>query len=258
MLTAWLTSASCAASTAQPPPPAPPPSPRAQAKTKPKAKVRIDVLAAQMRDDLECQKAVSKLANRSKRHAWALIKACINQDKFRNLRMVLTEPWRSFLSAEPRSLQWVAHLIAIRGADFRSDLPLVRSERIGVSTLREVMNAPSDHKARPVLFRGYVISRQLMRDGFIRMRIAEVGRITVDKKVEFEGVVYKYGSNEKRMLTGRLIEARTGPLPMLVREGNEFVFLGTFSKLTQNNSGEDVAQLQLIDVFRRGVVLPDY
>jgi hypothetical protein len=231
-----------------------PPPPIAERPPEKKRPLRVKELAARMRDDIECEQAVVNLEKRSPKVAWALLRACVDQDKFRNLRRLLDAPWRKQLEAmkEWDRHRLLGHVVAIRGADFDTDLRLLGAAGFEISALRAAIDRPSDFRAKPVIFRGYVRSRRLEKDGAIAMVIGEVGRYTVDKKVEYLGELYKYGSVEGRALTGVEVETRVGPLPMLVREGNEFVFLALVRSIRKS-----VPQVEIVDVYRRGVILLD-
>lgn len=240
----WVTAA-CA--TAPPEPTnatradAPPP---ARAKKRKKKDVPIPEFAARLRDDLECERVVTEMAKRSEKVAWALLETCVKQDKFRNLRLLLEERWRRRLEQEKPwdRYRLLAHVLAIRGGDFSSDLPILRGAGVTLLDLAGAMKAKKTEE--PVVFRGLVRARRLEPDGRVLLRIAEVG-LTTNR---FRGRRY-----ERRAFTGREVEARVGDLPLLVREGNEFVFLA----LIRSVRSQDEAEIRVVDVFRKGVILPD-
>ncbi|MEQ9502324.1 MAG: hypothetical protein RIT81_35970 [Deltaproteobacteria bacterium] len=254
---------------------APPPASTTVAQTRParKRRTRVSEIAARAVDDRTCDAAARKVYAKSAKVGFALLIACIDQDKYRDLDGLFDGPWSARISKLPpmTRVRLATQVVAIRGANLSSDLPQLSSRGMTIYGLSDAIEAKADAGAL-VLFRGTVVERKLKPTGAMALAIAEIGRATIDRRgrrvfvVEGKdargkpsrrlavGRVEKLGSVDKRFLTGVVVEADVYDLPLLVREGAEFVFLGKLRRV--DNDG--AAQVQILDVFKRGVILPDF
>ncbi len=253
-----------------PPPPSPP---AAQARSPRKRRTRVSEIAARAVDDRTCDAAARKVYAKSAKVGFALLIACIDQDKYRDLTGLFDGPWSTRIAKLPpmTRVRLAAQVVSIRGANLSTDLPELSSRGMTIHGLSDAIEEKADAGAL-VLFRGTVVERRLKPTGAMALAIAEIGRATIDRRgrrvyvVKGKdaagnrrqhlalGRVEKLGSVDKRFLTGVVVEADVYDLPLLVREGAEFVFLGKLLRV--DNDG--AARVQILDVFKRGVILPDF
>lgn len=237
-----------------------------------KAKIRVVEVAARAADDDECEKNVTALARSSEPAGWSLLLACVDQDKYRDLRALVSGPWKSRFAALGREdrLRMAVHVISTGGASFADAMPTLAESQLPVRVLGVAMKAPRHAPDNYVVFRGQLKKRRLEPSGTILLTIAELSRITVDNlglghaylvgtsnsgrvSAQYLGVAaYKRGSNEGWSETGRVARAHVDELPLLPREGNDYAFLAILERVD-----DDVAEVRIIDIFKPGVILLD-
>lgn len=202
--------------------------------------VKITEYVARLRDDLECFKIIEGTAQKSVNTAWAIMVACIRQDKFRNLKTLFSPPWKNKLKKLPklRQVQLATHILATAGIWRDRDLLLLRENGLQVGVPEDVRDLQGARYRGYVLFRGRITNRTLLRDGRMKLYIAEMTRMA------------RTGTRDVWEDSGYDLEASVGDLPLIVRKGNEYVFLARAKSSTNVTTVVDI-----LDVFTPGIAL---
>jgi hypothetical protein len=209
---------------------------------------------------------VKALTAKSEPAAWGLLVACVEQDKFRDARVLLSPKWKPRFSALPRieQVRLLSHVLSTAGASFPEAEPIIERSGLPIRVLGRAMDEPRHRGDDYVVFRGRLSKRRLEPNGDIALEIAERARHSVDRGYFLHGFVdnglgYEYvgsiwgksGSSESWEDTGREVRARIDELPMLPRAGNEYAFLAVLDRVDE---GGYTASVRIVDIFKPGVV----
>ncbi|MBK6690172.1 MAG: hypothetical protein IPG45_37250 [Deltaproteobacteria bacterium] len=200
---------------------------------------RVDDIAAELYDDQACRKMVDHAKRRNPKGAFALLKACIDQDKFYTLSYLLAPEWREFQNAQPRlrQLRLIAHTIASSGHFNELDRAELQAAGFPLLTLAESRAGGTQPGSALVLFRGTIKERSLRPDGRLVWLVAETRQVR-----DYRGQYWSDTDFEAQVLVNEP--------PMLVGTGNSYFFLGQVRGATDTRTTMD-----LVDVFAAGVDL---
>ena len=164
-------------------------------------------LAQQYRTDLECERVVESLRRQepSGNQAFALLLACIEVQKFADLRLLLSRPLKDhLLDLGPGRMHVViAKILALRGAQLRSDLATLRSHGIVIDGFKEAVEFKTNLTRQQ-----YPIFRARITDIKPRGRVTEVRVDEVVRYATFATVFFLGGVTEAHT-TGQIAWART-------------------------------------------------
>lgn len=225
----------------------------------------------------ECRREVQRLAQYEGNEpgGWALLKACVAQGKYNDLKALLSAPWLARLQAEGDAVtvRLVSEVIATRGANFARDLPACQQKQIPLYELRAALENPKVFKGRFVLVRG-VVTSQDADDRHANVEIDETSMQVKDKMQrisdhsgddEGEDTVWRRGYRYRRRRenfaapTGRTLSAALeAPDPRLLNE-EEYVFLARFvSRQPPEDELDDRehAFVDIVNFYKPGIDMP--
>jgi hypothetical protein len=197
-------------------------------------------VAARLQDDGECAKAVDAVGRTSADAAWALILACVDQDKFRRLDVLLSPAYAAHLRKldERRRLRVAAHVLATSGSWSDQDFARLSKLGIAIGALDDARGEIGPRLRGAAIFRGRVEKRALQPHGLIRLYITEMARLP------------GMGTRDVWSDSGFDVEADIAELALPVREGNEYVFLARVLAV-----GTAEIRVDVLDVYAPGLQL---
>lgn len=230
----------------KPAPPPPPPSATSdKIPTRPPPPFDALARARSMPDDLACLKAVSELESQGRvEDGFALLGACAAEGKWRDLRRLLSAPWRARLGqhAEADVMVLLGRVIANRGGLFESDVPLCNLNRVELHTLGEAFQGDGLRPGAWVIVRAFAGPERITKKER-RVVLKELTRGSSDRGAEETGAT----ASTKVPL----------PLPP-IEEGQELIVIGRLEgRVGTNQDGYPEARLEAHGVFRPGRTLPD-
>jgi hypothetical protein len=268
------------APTPEPPPP-------------PAAKRTVGQLATEAKDDRECEQRVKALQEKVKDigPSFAMLQACVARDKFRNLALLFTSPWREAFEtlAPDNQLDLVTHLLAVRGAMIETDVPKCLENRVPVYELASAFKEPKLYEGRYVIATGMITEQKQDQRGWTVAEIQETHRQTKDriervahyKEYRKRGVggaeigpvqwrsyegtsTEKVGSFDMRAETGRMLTAKIVSASLKPESNTEYVFLFRVDRVQADpTSEEDLAprgghaDVRLVQFYRIGQIAPE-
>ncbi len=225
--------------------PPPPPAPKDLIPSTPAAPFDPYAKANSLDDDLACVKAVSELEAQARLDdAFALLVACAGEEKWRDLRRVLSQPWRGRLAKMPEEQVMVllGEVIATRGGLFESDVRLCNLNRVELQPLTEAFQGRGLRAGSWVIFRAFA-GRERNSKKERRVELKELSRGEGDRGVDE---------------TGATITAIVpGALPPL-EEGGQYIVVGRLEgAVGTNGEGYPHTKLKAAGLFRPGRAMPD-
>ncbi len=211
--------------------------------------------AARQRDDLDCRRTIRALAQSSPDGAqsFALLLACAEADKLRDLRLAFLRPWKRYFEQLPteEAVTFLARIIALRGGSIFEDTAYCSDHGAFLHSLNSL--APMADKSVPQYFlmRG-IVEHAGRSEGQHYLHISETSASDVLKIVHVD---YRrditYFRRVRRIegsiiLTGRSIEA-VNHTRLKAASNDEKVFLAR----------ADGDEIQLLKAWPVGVALAD-
>lgn len=105
----------------------------------------------------QCEKAARAMQRDGGDRAWNHLKACAARRGFAPLKELL-EFWQEDLRTRPEATVMLADVLAVRGGQLASDLPLVQARRLPLFNLTTALVQPKTYEGRYVVFIGKVES----------------------------------------------------------------------------------------------------
>lgn len=238
------------------------------------------------KDDIACTREVLKSQGRGDNaDAFAMLQACVSDDKFRKLQMLYASPWRELIvqlgDVEAASL--VAHVIATRGAS-AADIASARENHFQIYDLKTVIKNPGRFTGRLILVRGTVSDQRSGGPGVTIVEFAETmrgtqdhmgyveetkttrytnfrGEVTTVTHSDWNGRTYgKSGSSDISIESGRSVTAYASNQLEPMEPEREYVILARFQKVSRATADDgevDNVKVQLLRWYHLGVELPD-
>jgi hypothetical protein len=107
---------------------------------------------------------------------WKMLKLCTRRWLYTDLRHLLDGPWVDQVKKQPDGLLYLAQLVALRGGDVDSDVPLLRARGLNVYSLAGVADRPRDRRDAYVLLRARVADTFVTNDHVRTFVLAEITR----------------------------------------------------------------------------------
>jgi hypothetical protein len=156
--------------------------------------------AARFRKGAECEAAAREARTISSNSAWRALRACAARGDFKALTRLTDGFWDADLQTRPDAAPLLGAVLAARGADLATDLPMLRKRRVPFFSLGTATNQPEVFKGRAVVFAARV---EEVKKGAKGKAVAVLSELTMVSQNTGTSTVARYSESSRMDEHGR-------------------------------------------------------
>lgn len=156
--------------------------------------------AARFRKGAECEAAAREARTTSSNAAWRALRACGARADFKALSRLTDGFWDADLQTRPDAAQLLGAVLAARGGDLATDLPMLRKRRVPFFSLGTATSQPEVYKGRAVAF---VARVEEVKKGAKGKAVAVLSELTMVSQNTGTSTVARYSESSRKDEHGR-------------------------------------------------------